>query len=568
MKDLDTLQTRYRPDKWGNIIGQEHITDVLRGILKNQTFHYTRSYILSGCITEDTKLRIRVRKKKGANIAVSSYDKEKDNIIDTRMRGISEVRVTHNLNCSKKINKNGNQIKDEGEYKEISLKELREFYTEGYEVEVASEDGWVSVNEVYYKGKKSCVQVSTTDFELTCSENHLINISTNWDKDDNNPVYMFASDLKVNRDLVNTVYGVQPVTDVKHIGERETWDISVGHKNERYYANGVSSHNSPGSGKTSTARLFAAGINCDNEDHSNKPCHSCKSCNQFFAGQYPDYLEVDAGQYNKVEDVKKLIDVAKIYPVNPSKFRVILLDEAHRLSNAAWDSMLKLLEDGVTKTIFIFATTEGDKIRRAIHSRSISFQVKPLSVPEIRNELIRICKKEGIEYDVNSIESIAHSNRGRMRDAIKTLDMFNRSKGKITDISISTSEEKFCQILAYTSMGKYQDSLDILDKMTMDTIDLGNCLCNTISAIYCYPILNNSGVPESVLNRTKKILGNSISKIIELFMTYKPSNYEQVKLFLVMLSDIGSQKQKQENNTTKRVLFKTRKNEEIEDEDF
>lgn len=373
-QDLDTLQTRYRPNKWRNIIGQEHITDVLKGILKNQTYHYTRSYILSG---------------------------------------------------------------------------------------------------------------------------------------------------------------------------------------------------SPGSGKTSTARLFAAGINCDSEDHTNKPCHSCKSCQLFFSGQYPDYLEVDAGQYNKVEDVKKLIDVAKIYPVNPSKFRVILLDEAHRLSNAAWDSMLKLLEDGVTKTIFLFATTEGDKIRRAIHSRSISFQVKPLSVAEIRNELIRICELENIEYDTKSIESIAHSNRGRMRDAIKVLDMYNRSKGKITEITISTSEEKFCQILTYTSMGKIQDALEMLDKMTMETTNIGDCLCNTLSAVYSYPILNTSGVPESVLNQTKKILGNSINRVIELFMSYKPENYEQVKLFLTILSDLGNQKQKQVQNTTKRVLFKARNiGEQEEDEEL
>lgn len=371
-----------------------------------------------------------------------------------------------------------------------------------------------------------------------------------------------------DKDTLQTRY--RPNTWQNIIGQEHITDVLKGIiKNKTYnYTRSYIWAGNPGSGKTSTARLFARAINCDHQDKSVKPCNECHSCKQFLNNQYQDYIEVDAGQYNKVEDVKRLLDIAKIYPVHSHKHRIVLIDEAHRLSNAAWDSMLKLLEDGKTKTIFMFATTEGDKIRKAIHSRSISFQVKPLSVKEIQQELIRICTIEKIPYDIPSIDSIAYAFRGRMRDAIKTLDMYYRSQQSITNITLSTPEEKFCNILRLTAMQKHQEAIDELDRMVTDQSNLYQSLCTAITAIYSFPIIHTSSVPESLLQQTKTLIGHEIKRIIDSYMEYKPQTYEQIKLFILVLCDIASQAQKSNQQTQVRQLFKSRKQEQIQqDED-
>lgn len=324
-----------------------------------------------------------------------------------------------------------------------------------------------------------------------------------------------------------------------------------------------------GSGKTTTLRVFANAIICDNQQDG-APCLECESCKQFAQGQYDDYLEVDAGRFNKVEDIAKLIEVAKQYPIHSTKQRVILLDESHRISNAGFDSLLLLLEQGVTKTIFMFATTEGNKIRPAIHSRSISLQIKPLSVREIQKELIRVCNAEKIEYDMVSIQNIAYNFNGRMRDALKTLDMYVRANGNAKDIAYKGDGEKFCEILRLTYLNRQNEALAMLDEMINRGNELSQVFCNTISALYCYPNNIISGIPENVLQNTKKILDKQLRKVIELYMQYKPQTYEQIKLFMLLLQGNEAVTQKQTSTTgAKRQLFKSaKKKEQVDDDEF
>ena len=493
-------------------------------------------------------------------------------VFTTRWSVDTGSELHHKRNCSNTINKKRviftSHNRDEWDYKEITIKELLDKYTEGFEVEIASEDGWVPVNEIYYKGQKECVEISTPDFTLECSENHLINIANEWWDYESEPIYQFASDFIEYKNFIHTAYGIQPVVSAKRTSKKPVWDISVGHENQRYYASGLSSHNSPGCGKTTSLRILANAIICDHESQEAKPCLECKSCLDFLSNNYPDYIEVDAGQYNKVEDVNRLIEIAKIYPVHSNKFRIILIDEAHRLSNAAWDSLLKLLEEGRTKTIFMFATTEGDKIRRAIHSRSIAFQLKPLSVQEIQAELIRVCKLENIQYDIESIQSIAYANRGRMRDALKTMDTYYRAYREIKNIQLTTPEEHFCSIINHAFFNRIQEATEVLDQLVVDSLNLGAILCNTITAIYCYPQQITSGIPENVLSSIKTLLKADIKRLIEIYMEYKPQTYEQVKLFLFLISELGvSKANSQSQQQTKRQLIRTREKPKVIDDD-
>ena len=329
---------------------------------------------------------------------------------------------------------------------------------------------------------------------------------------------------------------------------------------------------SPGSGKTTTGRILANAIICDHPDTATRPCHQCQSCRQFSASQYADYIEVDAGQYNKVEDVKKLIDIAKVYPIHSTKHRIILIDEAHRLSRAAWDSMLKLLEEGNIRTIFMFATTEGHNIPPAIHSRSIAFNIKPLSVAEIMRELKRVCDAEGVAYDRKSLESIAYANRGKMRDALKTLDMHYRAQGDCTGVTLQTPEETFCEILKLAFFNKTQEASELLDTLAVNGDKLGDTLCATITAIYTHPHQTTSSIPETTLNSTKNLLGKELRRVITEFMTLKPQTYEQVKLFLFILAEAGipANPEVQAHQGKRRLFAKTEEEEPADgdDDDF
>lgn len=328
----------------------------------------------------------------------------------------------------------------------------------------------------------------------------------------------------------DAVIGQEHITSIlKGIILNETWRFT-----RSYIFQG-----SPGSGKTTSGKLFAKAIGCDHPDKSKRPCNECDSCKSFNNGSYPDYLEVDGASYNKVEDIKVLTDLAKIYPTNSNKARIILVDEAHRLSNAAWDTMLKLLEDGVTKTIFIFATTEGDKIRPAIHSRSIVFSVRPLSVHEIARELTRICKEDGIPYDSKSIESIAYAFRGRTRDAIKTLDTYNRAYGRVVDISIKSDEEVVLEMIKSAYFNQMDDAFRGLDSLITSDSKIGGIVCNALTALYVYPNQITSSIPDSILSSHKQLLGRDIRKLIETFNEFRPESYETMKLFLIIIAEMG-----------------------------
>lgn len=407
-----------------------------------------------------------------------------------------------------------------------------------YDIEVSSVDGWVPIKEFLKTGKKLCYRITTkTGLVLECADSHLIEIFS--PKDDKEPVFILTKDIFVGLSVRVTSDFYDTIVKVEGIGVQDTVDISVGSEYQRYYAGGISSHNSPGSGKTTTARIFAKAIACDHEDKEARPCGECDSCRKFAANSYPDYIEVDGASYNKVEDVKVLVDIAKTYPVYANKSRIILIDEAHRLSNAAWDTMLKLLEDGVTKTIFLFATTELDKIRAAIQSRSIVFQVKPLSVQEISRELVRICKKDNISYDMKSIEAIAYANRGKTRDAIKTLDMYNRAFGEIKNLKIKTDEESILEMIQHSYFNQIEKAYDILDSLVNSNNKFGGMICSTLSALYIYPKQITTGIPESVLNSAKTIMQKDIKRFIELYCEYKPDKYEEVKLFLSIIAELG-----------------------------
>ena len=187
-----------------------------------------------------------------------------------------------------------------------------------------------------------------------------------------------------------------------------------------------------GIGKTTMSRIFAKALNCLNP-HGVEPCGTCVNCREIAAGRSLDVTELDAASHNKVDDVKPIIESVQFKPAN-AKFKIFIVDECHMLSNAAWNALLKTLEEPPPHVRFIFATTEGDKVLATIVSRCQRFDLRRIQTNDIVARLKYICEKEGIDAEEDALLAIARGAEGGMRDALSSLDQLISFKGdKVTE---------------------------------------------------------------------------------------------------------------------------------------
>ena len=182
-----------------------------------------------------------------------------------------------------------------------------------------------------------------------------------------------------------------------------------------------------GIGKTTLSRIFAKALNCTSPKGV-EPCGECDNCREIAAGRSIDVTELDAASHNKVEDVKPIIDAVQFKPTS-SKFKIFIIDECHMLSNAAWNALLKTLEEPPPYVRFIFATTEGDKVLATIISRCQRFDLRRIQTNDIVARLKYICGKEKIAAEEDALLAIARGAEGGMRDALSSLDQLISFKG-------------------------------------------------------------------------------------------------------------------------------------------
>ncbi len=187
-----------------------------------------------------------------------------------------------------------------------------------------------------------------------------------------------------------------------------------------------------GIGKTTLSRIFAKALNCTSPKGV-EPCGACENCKQIAAGRSIDVTELDAARHNKVEDVKPIMDAVQFKPV-ASKYKIFIIDECHMLTGAAWNALLKTLEEPPPYVKFIFATTEGDKMLATIISRCQRFDLRRIQTHQIAGRLRYICEQEKIDADEDALLAIARGAEGGMRDALSSLDQLIAFTGeKITE---------------------------------------------------------------------------------------------------------------------------------------
>lgn len=183
-----------------------------------------------------------------------------------------------------------------------------------------------------------------------------------------------------------------------------------------------------GVGKTSSARLIAQAVNCDQDP---KPCGVCEGCRLVREGRHPDVLEIDAASNNSVEDVRDLRERILLAPIL-GNHKVVILDEAHMMSKSAFNALLKTLEEPPPHVIFIFATTEPERMPPTILSRTQHFRFRRLSEAEIVEKLERILAGLGREAEPPALGLVARLADGAMRDAESLLDRLLTLEGPLT----------------------------------------------------------------------------------------------------------------------------------------
>jgi DNA polymerase III subunit gamma/tau len=192
-----------------------------------------------------------------------------------------------------------------------------------------------------------------------------------------------------------------------------------------------------GVGKTTSARILAKALNCV-KGPTTEPDNTCVICREITEGIDMDVREIDAATYTGVDNVRELRDVTQFQPAR-DRYRIFIIDEAHMLSVASWNALLKLIEEPPPHVVFMFATTEMNKVPQTIISRVQRIQLRKLTLEEIEGRLRTICKAEEIEAEQEALAIIARRGEGSVRDALSLLDQVIAFAGRsITAADVAT----------------------------------------------------------------------------------------------------------------------------------
>jgi len=221
-----------------------------------------------------------------------------------------------------------------------------------------------------------------------------------------------------------------------------------------------------GTGKTSTARILAKMVNCENPIENFSPCNKCQSCVSITDGSSLDVIEMDAASNRGIEDIRSLRENIKLAP-SSSKKKVYIIDEVHMLSGDAFNALLKTLEEPPVHVIFILATTEAQKIPQTILSRVQRLDFKPASTEELMEVLKKIAKKEGLKAEDEALMLLAKKAQGSFRDGVKFLDQISSlEKIDVATIEIHLGIGNLTGVIDLLEAIKKEDPSLALSKLT------------------------------------------------------------------------------------------------------
>ena len=284
-----------------------------------------------------------------------------------------------------------------------------------------------------------------------------------------------------------------------------------------------------GTGKTSIAKILAQIVNCESPKKIT-PCNKCVSCTQNINKQNTDIIEIDAASNNGVDEIRDLRDKVSLVP-SYGKYKVYIIDEVHMLTTAAFNALLKTLEEPPKHIIFILATTEPHKIPATILSRCQRFDFKKISINDIKKRISYICDVENIKIEEDAIELIAKLSDGGMRDSLSLLDQitaYTSNEIKINDVNdvygtITTNEifQLVLQILnknineIFDSINEYDNNGKNLIKILELIVEF---LKNVLINYNCSEYFSNLEQKDMYSNICDKAQEEKIYKMIDILL--------------------------------------------------
>ena len=237
-----------------------------------------------------------------------------------------------------------------------------------------------------------------------------------------------------------------------------------------------------GVGKTTLARVLAMALNCAKRSEEGEPCGICDNCTRIWGGHTAlDVVEIDAASNRGVDDARDLRERAMYAPSAEGRFKVYIVDEAHMLTREAWNALLKILEEPPASVVFIFATTEPQKIEQSaspILSRCQRFDFRRIGVDQILSRLVAIVEQEDSEATDEALRLIARKADGGMRDALSLLDqVISLPGGKVETESVRkvmglVEEERYLELLDIFSGNKHSEVFLLIEKLANEGYDL------------------------------------------------------------------------------------------------
>ncbi|MEG2881992.1 MAG: DNA polymerase III subunit gamma/tau, partial [Christensenella sp.] len=269
------------------------------------------------------------------------------------------------------------------------------------------------------------------------------------------------------------VYGQQHITDILKN------QIMSGQTSHAYLFYGPR-----GTGKTSTAKIFANALNCLDPQNGN-PCGQCEVCKSFASDAFVDIVEIDAASNNSVDNVRDIREKVSLLPAF-GKFKVYIIDEVHMLSAGAFNALLKTLEEPPPHAVFILATTEIRKLPATILSRCQRYDFKRISEEDIIARLREVAEKTDVTYDEEALGIIAQSAEGAMRDALSVMDQCIAGQTALTtehvNAAMGIAEYGITQNLCDAIIEENPtQALKLLQQMLKDGIEAQNILRDIIT---------------------------------------------------------------------------------------
>ncbi|MBU4536913.1 DNA polymerase III subunit gamma/tau [Patescibacteria group bacterium] len=282
-----------------------------------------------------------------------------------------------------------------------------------------------------------------------------------------------------------------------------------------------------GTGKTSTARILAKGVNCTAE-LSERPCGICDNCKNIKDGVFLDVIEIDAASNNGVDNIRELRESVK-YPPVTGRRKVYIIDEVHMLSTGAFNALLKTLEEPPSHVMFILATTEPQKLPATILSRCLRLDFRRVSERDLKDGLREICKILGVKVSENALGLIAANADGSVRDALSLLDQCISAGQKeivrkdILELLGTSGEETFIEMTDHVTGGEIPEALMLLDRILADGKDVRQFIKDWIAHYRGLLMTKFIEDPASILNASaenvERIRSQSTSMGVEAINT-------------------------------------------------